>query len=331
MKSAAKVEGLNYNKSKVAVLCGGVGEERQVSLESGQAVFDALNSAGVNVFKYDITPENLEIFDDKSIDVFFLALHGRFGEDGNLQQILEDKSLAYTGSGPKACFNAFDKMISKKLFAEAGLLVPKAIDFNSSIKADALLDRLKENTKYVVKPVRQGSSVGVSIVQGVTETIETAKDCLAEFGSCMIEEFIQGREVTVGILCDQVLPIVEVKTKQGFYDFHAKYIDDKTQYLFDTIDDQELIKKLNDAAMSCFNILGCRHFARIDFIVSKDNRPFVLEANAIPGLTSHSLLPKAAKKVDISMAQLCLKLIETALIGSGNKMNLNGKNKSLVL
>lgn len=297
----------------MAVLTGGVGEEREVSIESGDCVSQALKQAGLNVITADVRPDKLDILQDGSIDVFFIALHGKFGEDGQLQQILEDKSLVYTGSGPAASRLAFDKMASKKAFTEAGIDTPAAVKFDADADIRQLEKRLEEFAdKYVVKPVRQGSSVGISIVAGVSEAIAAAKECLGEFGDCMIEEFIPGREVTVSILAGRLLPIIEIRPKENFYNYYAKYVDEQTEFLFDTINKPELTAKIEAAAMDCFGALGCRGFGRVDFILGGDQTAYVLEVNTIPGFTPHSLLPKAAARVGLSMSDLYTKIIEEA-------------------
>lgn len=298
---------------KVGVLSGGIGAERDVSLQSGRCVAGALEEAGFSVVTSDIRPDALDVLEDASIDVFFLALHGAFGEDGKLQQILEDKSLLYTGSGPNASRLAFDKMASKKLFADAGIIVPRAIEFQGDIDVRRLEKQLPHSSgKYVVKPLRQGSSVGVSIVSSPHEAIASAKKTFAEFGDCMIEEFIAGREFTVGILRGRALPIIEIRTQNAFYDYQAKYVDEQTQFLFDTITDSAVVERISRAGVDCFRALGCRHFARVDFVLSHDGIPYALEVNTIPGFTSHSLLPKAAARTGLTMSDLCAEIVETA-------------------
>jgi len=305
----------------VAVLTGGIGAERDISIQSGTCVADALKQANLNVVTADIRPDRLDILQNDTIDVFFPALHGKFGEDGQLQQILEDKSLLYTGSGPSASRLAFDKMASKKAFAEAGAATPAAIDFKPDTDTRLLekqLSRLAD--KYVVKPIKQGSSVGVSIVSGPREAIAAAQKVYSEFGDCMIEQFIAGREVTVGILCGRALPIIEIRPRTGFYDYHAKYIDEQTEFLFETISDPALAQNIKAAALDCFNAMGCRHFARVDFILTDDGIAYVLETNTIPGFTTHSLLPKAAEKDGLDMSNLCKKIVETALENKKNSV-----------
>ena len=301
------------SKLKVAVLTGGIGSEREISIQSGECVSEALKEAGFNVVTADVRPDNLDILEDSNVDVFFPALHGEFGEDGQLQQILHDKSLVYTGSGPTASKLAFDKMVSKKLFAEAGVATPAAIEFNARTNINQLEKQLQYLAdEYVVKPVKQGSSVGVRIITDMQEAIGAAQETFREFGDCMIEKFIRGKEITVSILEDVALPIVEIRSQTGFYDYQAKYIDKQTEYLFDTISDPALRAQIEQAAMDCFYVLGCRHFARVDFVLSDEAIAYALELNTIPGFTTHSLLPKAAAKAGLTMSDLCSKIVEAA-------------------
>jgi D-alanine-D-alanine ligase len=301
------------SKLKIAVLTGGIGPEREISLQSGQCVSQALMSAGFDVVTVDIQPDNLDILQDTTIDVFFPALHGEFGEDGRLQQILKDKSLVYTGSGPTASRLAFDKIASKKLFSKAGVPTPEAVEFNAESDISQIENHLKYfKHGYVIKPINQGSSVGVNIVTDMQQVFSIANQILNQFGDCMIEQFIPGKEITVSVLKENTLPIIEIRSQTGFYDYQAKYIDEKTEYLFDTIEEPDLITKIEQYTMDCFCALGCRHFARVDFMLSEQAIPYVLEVNTIPGFTTHSLLPKAAAKAGLTMSDLCSKIVETA-------------------
>jgi D-alanine-D-alanine ligase len=321
---------------------GGVSRERDISIESGKCVADALKQAGVNVVVADVKPDQLDILEDKNIDVFFIALHGRWGEDGALQEILESRGLIYTGSGSQASRLAFDKWESKKYFTAAGVPTPEAILFEPKLKDldsrfrgnDNRKDKAKDGfrqfgERYVVKPLREGSTIGVSIADQPRAAMAAAESCAAEFGDCMIERFISGREVTVGILGNEALPIIEIRSQGGFYDYQAKYLDDRTEYLFDTIDNPALVTRIQKSAIDCFNSLGCRGIGRVDFIIGDDGRPYVLEINTIPGMTNHSLLPKAAAKAGISMSRLCLRIVEMALadarLGEGNAGAQKGK------
>ena len=301
-------------RTRVAVLMGGIGAERQISIQSGTCVAEALVAAGYDVVTADVRPDKLDILEDGSIDVFFPALHGEFGEDGRLQQILEDKSLVYAGSGPAASNAAFDKMAAKAAFAKAGVATPAAIRFDCAADAGRVAEQLRRLArKYVTKPIRQGSSVGVSIVSEAGEAVETARRTAGEFGDCMIEEFVAGREITVGILCDGALPIIEIQPQGDFYDYHAKYVDERTRFLFDTIAEPALTERIQAAALDCFGALGCRHFARVDFILTDEEIACALEVNTIPGFTSHSLLPKAAARLGLSMSDLCARIVEAAI------------------
>jgi D-alanine-D-alanine ligase len=302
------------NQLKIAVLAGGIGDERDISIQSGKYIAESIKQTGATVITADITPQNMDVLDNTDIDVFFIALHGKFGEDGQLQQILEDKSLTYTGSGPKASELAFDKTAAKNAFENAGVKTPPAIQFDQNTDLNQLGEKLLNFAqKYVIKPQKQGSSVGITITEDIKYAIEAAQQTQKQFGDCIIEKFIPGREITVGIIVRQTLPIIEIKTKTPFYDYHAKYLDDQTEYLFDTIKDPDTISKINSAALDCFDALRCRGFARVDFILADDNTPYCLEVNTIPGFTSHSLLPKAAENAGISMSSLCEKIIQTAV------------------
>ncbi len=293
------------NKLKIAVLMGGISRERDISIESGKCVAEALKQMDANVVVADIKPDKLDILDDRSIDVFFIALHGTFGEDGTLQNILESKGLAYTGSPPEASRLAFDKWSSKAYFKNAGVPTPESVLFEQPITLPAW-------QKYTIKPLREGSTIGITIADNPEQAVADAKKCAAEFGDCMIEKFIPGRELTVGVLGELALPILEIRPAAGFYDYQAKYMDDRTQYIFDTIKDAALVSRIHKYAIDCFDALGCRGAARVDFILGDDGIPYALEINTIPGMTNHSLLPKAAAKAGISMSELCMIMVEMA-------------------
>ncbi|MCX5633161.1 MAG: D-alanine--D-alanine ligase [Phycisphaerae bacterium] len=316
---------------KVAVLMGAVGQERQISLQSGKCVADALRKTKLlEVIEQDYQPASPQILDDKSIDVFFLVFHGEFGEGGDMQEICEKKNLVFTGCDSKASRLGFDKMACKKVLRQAKLPVPDDVEIRNPEHLDTVSAKLRKmgpacgelacpeqgrrvEPKFVIKPIRQGSSVGVRIVQGAENAKIAAEKCAGQFGDCMIEEFIAGREITVGILENEVLPVIEIRTTHQFYDYDAKYNDDTTRFLFDTIDDKQILQKINDVALKSFNALGCRDFSRVDMILSGDGIPYVIEINTIPGFTTHSLLPKAAAKAGIEMSQLCLRIINSAL------------------
>lgn len=298
---------------KVAVLRGGIGQEREVSLASGRCVAEALRQGGLDVLESDIRPDDLAVLDRPDIDVFFIALHGEFGEDGRLQQLLEDRDLTYTGCGPEASRLAFDKVVSKERFAAAGVSVAPTIEYGARVDDTEIVGRLRNlGERFVVKPIRQGSSVGVYMVDGPDETVAVARQAYAEYGDCMIEPFLTGREITVGVLGHEALPIIEIRSKTAFYDYHAKYVDEQTEYLFDTIEDADVCAQVSRAALACYDALGCRDFARVDFILAEEGTAHALEINTIPGFTTHSLLPKAAAHAGISMSDLCVRIVRAS-------------------
>lgn len=298
----------------VAVLAGGVGEERQVSLQSGRTVSEALQKTGLNVLLSDVRPDDLSILDYPEVDLFFLILHGQFGEDGQLQRILEDKQLIYTGSDSTASRLAFDKRAAKSRFQERGIPTAPAVYFQPEEGDRELLAAVEElgAKRFVVKPLCQGSSVGIQIVDTPQAAVEAARACFCQYGDCMIERFIQGREITVGIVDQIVLPVIEIRPKQDFYNYQAKYVDEHTEFLFDTFSDARQVELFQKTAIDSFQALGCRHFGRVDMIVDGDGKPYVLEVNTLPGFTSHSLLPMAAARAGMDHTQLCLKILETA-------------------
>ena len=293
---------------------GGIGSEREISLQSGATIASALREAGVDVVEFDIAPDRLEILDDHSIDVFFPALHGEFGEDGQLQEILESKGLCYAGSDSISSRIAFDKAACKSAVRQTNVPIPMHVMVTASDTAMGLSHRIAPlGYRFVIKPPSQGSSVGVSIIKDIQQASEVAVATFKEYGACMVEQFIAGRELTVGILDGEPLPIIEICSKTDFYDYHAKYVDDSTEFLFDTIDDRSLTAKISEMAVDCFNAAGCRHLARVDFILAEDDKPYFLEINTLPGFTSHSLLPLAGAKAGLSASRVCMKIVEAAM------------------
>jgi D-alanine-D-alanine ligase len=274
----------------------------------------------VKAFCSDIGPGNFGILDDDSVDVFFVALHGTFGEDGQLQEVLENRDVVYTGSGPRASRIAFDKMATKRVFEDIGILTPSAVEFRPSTPADDMKKQIADlGGRLIVKPVREGSTIGVSIVDDADGAIEAARRCFDEFGDCMIEQYIAGREMTVGVLEGRALPLIEIRPKGGFYDYDAKYVANDTEYLFDTVERADVVADMQKAAVDCFKAIGCTHMARVDFMLADDGRAYALEINTIPGMTSHSLLPKAAARIGMPMGRLCLTVVNAALAERSGK------------
>ncbi len=291
----------------ITVLAGGPGMEREVSLNSGQAVFEALQRLGHRVTMRDIGPDDLSALDQPA-DFVFIALHGEFGEDGTVQTELEDRRLRYSGSGATASRVAMNKVEAKRLFERAGVPTPgwRVVD-------RANLHEALTNAKLpcVIKPVASGSSVDTSIVKS-REALEAAAPLVVDrYGEALIEDYIQGYEFTVGILGEAPLPVCEIRTKREFYDYQAKYVDDDTEYLFDLDAPVSLLERVQRISLMAHRAIGCRVFSRVDCMVDRTTlEPYILEVNTIPGFTSHSLLPKAAARTGMSFDQLCQRIIE---------------------
>lgn len=294
----------------VTVLAGGPGAEREVSLNSGAAVADALRRLGHRVECRDIGPDDLSPL-DRPVDVVFIALHGEFGEDGAIQSILESRGTAYTGSGSAASRLAMDKALAKRRFDECGIPTPKYEIVDRSSVA-GIADRFP--TPAVVKPISSGSSVDTSIARSPEALRAAATGLVERYGLGLVEQYIRGPELTIGILGDEALPVCEIRTKREFYDYQAKYIDDDTQYLFELALPKTVIENVQRLALAAHRALGCRVFSRVDCMIdAATNAPYFLEINTIPGFTSHSLVPKAAARRGMSFDQLCQRIIELSL------------------
>ncbi|MBI2921734.1 MAG: D-alanine--D-alanine ligase [Planctomycetes bacterium] len=302
---------LSDRSLRVAVLAGGPGSEREVSLRSGAAAHKALRDAG---FQAEFVVIDAALPDPFPHDAAFLALHGRFGEDGTLQKILEDRGIPYTGSPSDASHNAFDKILSKSLFLHAAVPTP---GFTTVGKGDDVYGRaaaaLEVGLPLVVKPAREGSSVGISIVRDKAKLPEAFEAAFAHDARALLEEFIPGREMTVGILEGRALPIIEMRPKREFFDFEAKYVDTGTEYLVNPELPEIVARSVAQAALAAHRALRCEHFSRVDVMYHEKRGPMVLEVNTLPGLTERSLLPKAAAAAGIGYAALCETMIRMAL------------------
>ena len=301
---------------RIGILMGGPSSEREISLKSGKAVYEAFRQMGVEAIPIDVKTDNIEentnLIKSKNINCAFIALHGRFGEDGTIQQILEGLSLAYTGSGVSASKLAMDKIASRKIFEKNGLMVPRFKEIKkSSLNNNSEIKNIF-GFPVVIKPVSQGSSLGLSIIK-TEEDLNSAIDFAFKFDErAIIEEYIRGRELTVGILDNLALPVIEIVPKKMFFDFEAKYKPGLTDYIVPAELEEVIAKKTMAAALLAHKLLGCFGCSRVDIILSEDSHPYILEINTIPGLTSTSLLPKAAKTLGIEFGDLCVKLIELA-------------------
>jgi len=291
----------------ITVLRGGPSAEREVSLRSGAAVARALRSLGHRVDEVDPLPGDLRI--PPGTRAVFLALHGTYGEDGTVQSELEELGLPYTGCGVSASLYAFDKILTKRRCLRAG--VPTA-------RFERFIDAASPwpegwNPPVVLKPVRQGSSVGLRFVDRVEDFSRSLGESLGHGGEVLMEERIVGRETTVGILDGSPLPIVEVRPKSGSYDYTNKYTAGRTEYFCPADFDPRVTCAIQEAAMSAFEAIGGRDYARVDVMVRPDGSPVVLEVNTLPGMTETSLLPKAAAAAGIGFPELCGRMVRSAL------------------
>jgi len=296
---------------KIAVLMGGPGSERDVSLASGEAVLKALQEKGLDAVKVDVTSNEIDLPDGTGIAMN--VIHGTFGEDGQLQTQLESKGIPYTGAGSKSSLLAFDKVESKKVFVDVDVPTPacEIVDCSNEIVMPEM------ELPYVVKPPREGSSVGVHIVRTPEEAEVAIKDAAQYGDEILVEQCIEGKELTVGILDGEALPIVHIAPRSGFYDMSNKYPwmtgDGGTDYYCPAELSEETTAKVQKAAIEAHKALGVEVYSRVDVLLDADENPYVLEANTIPGMTASSLLPKAAKEVGYSFGDLCKKIAELSL------------------
>ena len=303
---------MDLKNIKIGVLGGGVSPEREISLISANQVYKALSARGLEAVFIDIQSsqrkELEELLVSKDLGVVFIALHGEFGEDGGIQQILQDLGIAYTGSDPEASSLAMNKPLAKERFKQSGISTPQFQVFSQNSKIS-----LKLACPLVVKPYRSGSSLGVSIVREGQKLKPALDEAFNHQDIVLVEEYIEGRELTVGILDQQPLGIVEIIPKRGHYDFAAKYSDGLTEFIAPAKLLSATYQDIQNLSLSAHRALGCKHFSRVDLRLDNKRGAYVLEVNSIPGLTSHSLLPLSAKVCSIEFEELVLKMIELAL------------------
>ncbi len=310
------LEVIHMQRKKIGVLMGGPSAEREVSLNTGKAIVAALQEKNYNVVGIDLDPARfVQQLQENQIDVVFNALHGLYGEDGKLQGALELLGIPYTGSGVLASAMAMDKAVSKRLFQSAGIPTPryqllKKRDGMGEAVLSSILDEFE--VPFVVKPSTQGSTIGLTIVQEPEELAAALEKAFNYDTEVLIEEFIDGSELTVGILGGiqpQALPIVEIVPYSGIYDYHAKYTKGATEYFTPARIDEATTRLTQQVALAAFKILGCSGIARVDVRLDPSNHPYVLEVNTIPGMTATSLVPKAAAAVGMSFPELCERIL----------------------
>jgi D-alanine-D-alanine ligase len=301
------------NFGKVAVFLGGRSAEREVSLKSGAMVLAALRKKGVDAHPFDPKEKDIEELVKQRFARVFIALHGRFGEDGTLQGILEWLGIPYTGSGVLASALAMDKVRTKRIWSAERLPTAPYAVLTKDSDLKAVIRRL--GTPLFVKPASEGSSVGMSKVKRAAD-LEEAFALAVNYDPVVIaEKFIAGPELTVAIVGDEVLPIIRIETPREFYDYEAKYIANDTRYLIPCGLSKAKEKQLQALCLKAFRALGCRGWGRVDLMLDKRGRPYLLEINTSPGMTDHSLVPMAARAVGISYEDLCVKILELAHVG----------------
>ncbi|PWU15486.1 MAG: D-alanine--D-alanine ligase [Verrucomicrobia bacterium] len=291
----------------ITVLLGGPSAEREVSLRSGAAVAAALRSLGHLVHELDPRSEPWQL--PKGTEVVFLALHGTYGEDGTVQTRLEEIGVPYTGCDPEASRIGFDKSLTKERCVAAGVPTARFMLIDSPTASWPM----GWDPPVVLKPACQGSSVGLQFVERVSDWSAALTEALRHDSRVLMEEKILGRECTVGILGDQILPIVEVRPKTGIYDYTTKYSVGTTDYLCPAPFENGTTSRIQQAALGAFRAIGGRDYSRIDVIVRPNGEPVVLEVNTLPGMTDSSLLPKAAAAAGIGYADLCQRMVDLAL------------------
>jgi len=305
---------MTERKGEVAVLMGGASAEREISLRSGRGVLAALQSRGVQAFAFDPAVQPLDDLRRLGVERVFIALHGRYGEDGTVQGALELLGIAYTGSGVQASALAIDKIRTKQIWSFLGLPTPQSLAIGPLSQPHEIVAAL--GLPVVVKPCREGSTLGLSKVHRVEEleaaiALATRSDALS-----LAEQLIAGRELTVAVLGEasqaRALPIVEIRAPEGNYDYQHKYFTEDTEYLCPAPLDAELGARVQALAVRAYAALGCSGWGRVDLMLDAGGNPWLLEVNTSPGMTDHSLVPMAARALGISYADLVLRLLDAA-------------------
>jgi len=308
----------NTKELRIGVFRGGVSPERDISLVSGKYVLDALQTRGYTAIDVILDTSDrgqiLDLVRINNIDIVFIALHGVFGEDGGIQEIFEQAGIPFTGSGSKSSRQSMDKIATRVIFKQHQITYPEYWlyeQFPIPLSAD--------DFPLVVKPHNGGSSIGISIVNDESSLNTAIESALKISEKVLIDRYIKGRELTIGLLNGKILPIVEIVCPHGFYDFAHKYEDPETQFLVPARLPEDVTSSIQQLAQKAFSVLECRHFARVDLRIDDEQNPFILEVNTIPGFTSHSLLPLAAQHIGLDFGELCELIIQ---------MSFNEKRKT---
>jgi len=294
---------------KILVLMGGWSNEREISLISGESVFNSLVASKLDVIKLDLNKDNIGKIKGLNPDRIFIVLHGKGGEDGEIQLHLENLGIPYTGSGSESSKVCMNKKTTKKILLENNIRTPSYIKISKSTNIKDIENSF--NYPFVIKPTSEGSSIGVYVVEdrmsckvAINENIKISNDVI-------VEEYIAGKEYTVGIVNNNALPVIKLIPPGKFYDFEAKYNSKETQYVCPSGLDQNTEEEIKKLSLNCFSLLNCRGWGRVDLIIDEQNKPWIIELNTVPGMTEHSLVPMAANHRNINFNELVLKILDT--------------------
>ena len=298
---------------KVAVLLGGRSAEREISLQSGNAVLSALQHRGVDAYPFDPAEQSMEEILRQGFNVAYIALHGRYGEDGTVQGALELMELPYTGSGVLASALAIDKWRTKLIWQAVGINSPHYAMLNAESDFEVVVREL--GLPLIVKPSREGSTIGLCKVMSAEELPDVYRSAAKHDPMVLAEQYIEGMELTVAILGDIPLPLVRIEAASGLYDYEAKYLSSDTSYFCPSGLSAEQEHTLQEQALQAHKVLGCEGWGRVDLILDKLGKPYFLETNTSPGMTDHSLVPMAARTAGISFEDLVIRILELAHVG----------------
>lgn len=312
-----------FNKNQVvAVVMGGPSAEREVSLNTGAAIANALREYGyTNVVEIDLDPRNFgkQLAESKA-EVVFNAVHGLYGEDGRLQTLLEIREMPYTGSGMIASVSCMDKVITKRMLRDAGISTPACLIVNK--KESGIKEKIMQrfSLPVVIKPASQGSSIGVEIVKEEKQLDEALANAFKYSRDILVEEFLGGKELTVSMMQKDgevvALPVIHIAPHSGMYDYHSKYTKGATEYICPADLDEETTKKVQEISKQAYEVLGCSGVARADVMLDEEGNGYVLEINTVPGMTATSLVPKAAAAAGISFPELCNIILQSASVNN---------------
>ena len=297
--------------SKVAVLYGGSSSEREISLITGKAVFESLQSKGLEVILVDTIDPFIEVLKTEKVTHAWIALHGSDGEDGKMQSILNMLKIKYTGSDPITCSITMNKYFTKTILKSNGFKTPEFMVVDSSTQYENIIKKLKE--PFVLKQCSEGSSIGIYIIESKEEYLQHFSEIEKSNDWIIAEQFMQGDEYTSTFLDGRALPIIKIQAKNHeFYDYDAKYLSDETKYICPCGLDAEIEMAINEECERAFNLFNIKGWGRLDFFLDQHNAPVILEINTVPGMTTHSLVPMSAKEAGIDFESLCFEILKSS-------------------